>query len=95
MKAADNIFIINVAPLVNVSISQNQVFSYSFGEELNPGTLVEISFSGRKIKGIVWNSYLADEKTLAKGFKIKKIEKVLAKDFLSAGQIKLAKFIAD
>lgn len=95
MKATDNIFIINVVPLVNVSISQNQVFSYSFGEELNLGTLVEISFSGRKIKGVVWNSYLADEKNLAKGFKIKKIEKVLAKDFLSAGQIKLAKFIAD
>jgi len=91
----DNVFIINVVPLVKVSISQNQVFSYSFTEKLNSGTLVEISFSGRKLKGIVLNSYLADEKNIIKGFKIKKIEKVLTKEFLSEKQIKLAQFIAD
>ncbi len=90
-----NIFIINVAPLVNIPISQNQVFSYFFTEKLNPGTLVEIIFSSRKLKGVVLNSYLANEKNLAKGFKIRKIEKVLAKEFLTEKQIKLAHFIAD
>jgi len=49
----DNIFIINVVPLVNITISQNHVFSYFFEEKLNPGTLVEIPFSGRKLKGVV------------------------------------------
>jgi primosomal protein N' (replication factor Y) len=88
-------YIINVAPLVNISISQNQVFSYFFEKKLNPGTLVEISFSGRKIKGVVLNSYPASEKNPAKGFKIKKIEKVLVKEFLNAKQIELAQFIAD
>jgi primosomal protein N' (replication factor Y) len=95
MKTMDNIFIVNIVPLVNISISQNQVFSYFFEEKLSPGTLVEISFSGRKIKGIVLKSYLASKKNLTEGFKIKKIEKILAKDFLSAKQIELAKFIAD
>lgn len=95
MKATPNVVIINVVPLVNISISQNQVFSYFFGEKLNPGTLVEIIFSGRKLKGVVLTSYLADEKNLTKGFKIKKIEKVLVKEFLSDKQIKLAQFIAD
>lgn len=95
MKVIDNVFIVNVVPLVKVSISQNQVFSYSFVEKLNPGTLVEIYFSGRKLKGIVLNSYSANEKNLGRGFEIKKIEKVLAQDFLSAKQIELAQFIAD
>lgn len=94
MKAG-NIFIINVVPLVNIPISQNQVFSYFFTEKLNPGTLVEIIFSNRKLKGIVLSSYLADEKNITKGFKIKKIEKVLVEEFLTEKQIKLAQFIAD
>ena len=41
------------------------------------------------------NSYSANEKNLGRGFEIKKIEKVLAQDFLSAKQIELAQFIAD
>ncbi len=95
MKTDDNIFIVNVVPLVNIPISQNKIFSYSFTEKLNPGTLVETIFSGRKLKGVILNSYLADEKNLTKGFKIKKIEKVLAEGFLNSQQLKLAQFIAD
>jgi primosomal protein N' (replication factor Y) len=90
-----NIFIANIAPLINIPISQNQVFSYFFTEKLDPGTLVEIIFSGRKLKGIVLRSYLASKENLTKNFKIRKIEKVLAKEFLTEKQIKLAQSIAD
>jgi len=91
----DNIFIINVVPLVNIPISQNQVFSYFFEEKLNPGTLVEIPFSGRKLKGVVLNSYAAGEENSGGRLRIKKIDKILAKEFLTEKQIQLARFIAD
>ncbi len=79
---------IDVIPLTKVSRNKPQVFTYSTKEELDTGTLIEINFGRKKIKGVVI------KKTIPPTFKTRSITKVIARDFLNSNQIKLAKQIS-
>jgi len=86
-------FIISVVPLTRISLTRDQSFFYLHSEKLSPGTLVEIPFSGRKIEGVVTRSKNDFER--AGGMDLKRIEKVIEKDFLTQEQMELAGFISD
>ncbi|NTU66643.1 MAG: primosomal protein N' [Candidatus Moranbacteria bacterium] len=86
-------FIISVVPLIRISLMRDQFFYYLGNEKLSPGTLVSIPFSGRKIEGIVIDSAADFERT--GGMELKRIGNVIEKDFLTAEQMELARFISE
>ncbi|MFA5925383.1 MAG: hypothetical protein WC831_00450 [Parcubacteria group bacterium] len=46
-------YIIQVAPIIPLPVSKNQVFSYEFDEFLDKGALVSAPFYYRQIEGVV------------------------------------------
>lgn len=86
-------FIIDIVPLTRIPLIRNQSFSYLSDEKLSSGTLVSIPLFRRKVEGIVLGS--KDDFERIGGIKLKKIEKVLEKKFLTENQIKLARFMSD
>jgi len=86
-------YIIQVAPIIPLPVTRTQVFSYWHSENLSPGALVSAPFYFRDIQGVVVRS---SEKSLRQeSLKLKNINSIIEKNFLSKNQIKLAQKIAE
>lgn len=86
-------FIIDIVPLTRIPLDRNQSFSYLHNEKLSPGTLVSVPLFRRKVEGIVLESK-NDFKRLG-NIELKKIDRVIEKDFLTENQLQLAQFISN
>jgi primosomal protein N' (replication factor Y) (superfamily II helicase) len=86
-------FILDIIPLTKIPLSRDQFFCYLSDEKLPAGTLVSIPLFKRKVEGIVIRNRL-DFKRFG-NIELKKIEKVIEKEFLTPIQLKLAQFISD
>jgi primosomal protein N' (replication factor Y) (superfamily II helicase) len=86
-------FIIDAIPLTRIPLSRQQYFSYEFERRLPAGTLVNISLFRRFLNGIVVNS--RDDFHRLGNIKLKKIASIIEENFLTAEQLKLARFISD
>lgn len=85
------IFLISVVPLVYITPSHGQSFSYTSSSPLPVGTLVEIPLGKTRIVlGIVIKSQKIE--TLEKG--IKPVKKILSPSLLTEKHIKFAQYIA-
>ncbi len=85
--------IITIVPLIKIPPSRNAFFHYLYFEKIPFGTLVEIPFGKRKIKGIVINN---KNDFLREGnIQLKKIKQIVEKNFLTKKQISLASFISE
>ena len=85
-------FILSVVPLVKIPLSREQFFYYLASKKLSAGTLVSIPFSRKTISGVVIES--KSDFSRSGGMVLKKIEKVLEENFLTAQQLKLAEYIS-
>ena len=86
-------FILSVVPLVKIPLVREQFFYYLSDEKLPAGTLVSIPFSRKTISGVVIES--KSDFSRSGGMILKKIEKVLEENFLTAEQLDLAKYISE
>jgi len=93
MERIKSKFILDIVPLTKIPLTRNQAFCYIFEENLPPGSLVSIPLFRRNIEGIVVNSR-SDFKQLG-NIELKKINKVIEKEFLTLEQLELAHFISD
>lgn len=89
--------IVDVVPLTNIPIRSPQVLSYFYKEKLEPGSLVSVPLSGRKVKAIVQNSSHVQERKLElkrKSFELKRISKIICSvPVLSNTQIQLGQYL--
>lgn len=85
-------YLISVIPLVRVPLTRDQDFFYTSADKIPFGTLVEIPFGPRKLRGIVIASKSDFERV--GGMKIKRITKVLDEKLVSREQLKLVQFIS-
>ncbi len=88
-----NKFIIDIAPLAPLPIGRKQFFSYLWNEEIPTGALVSVPFFRRNLEGVVIGSHFD-----FRGFenmRLKKINRVLEKNFLDEKQLELARFVSD
>jgi len=86
-------FILDIVPLTKIPLTRNQSFCYISDEKLPAGTLVYIPLFRRNVEGVVVESR-SDFKRYG-GMELKKVEKVIEKEFLTAPQLELAQFISD
>lgn len=86
-------FIIDVVPLTKIPLTSHQSFSYLSEENISKGTLVSIPLFRRSVEGIVLGTRQDFERL--GNIELKKIEKIIAENFLFENQIELAKFISD
>ena len=91
MEKKENI--IDVVPLARIPLSRNQSFSYLSDEKLSAGTLVTVPLFRRKVSGIV-TGHRPDFERLG-NIELKKIEAIVAENFLTDKQLELAGFISD
>ncbi len=89
----DKKHIIDVVPLTRISLSGNKFFSYLSSEKINIGTLVSVPFFKMNLEGIVVGS--RSDFFRSGNVKLKKIEKIIEKNFLNNKQLALANFISD
>ncbi len=87
-------YIIQVTPLIPLPVNHTQIFSYWHSEDLPVGTLVSIPFYFREIQGIVVKSGIKFPLG-ALIPKLKSINSIKEKNFLSENQIELARRIAE
>ncbi len=89
----ENQYIISIVPFIKIPLSREQFFYYLHSEKISRGSLVEIPFGKRKIKGIV----IDNKKDFARmgNIKLKKVSKILEEKFLTKQQLELAKFVSD
>lgn len=86
-------FILSVTPLVKIPMNRDQFFYYLFDEKLPAGTLVSVPLFRKIVEGVVLESKY--DFLRIGGMTLKKIEKILEKNFLTKNQLSLAKFISD
>jgi primosomal protein N' (replication factor Y) (superfamily II helicase) len=86
-------FILDIVPLTKIPLTRNQAFCYISDEILPAGTLVSIPLFRRNVEGIVVKSRL-DFKRFG-NIELKKIDKIIEKEFLTAPQLELAQFVSD
>ncbi|MFC1638297.1 primosomal protein N' [Patescibacteria group bacterium] len=86
-------YLISVVPTVKIPMNRDQFFYYEFNEKIPIGSKVKAPFGRSKIEGIVID-VKSDFERMG-NIKLKKIEKLLEKNFLTPEQIKLAQFISD
>ena len=86
-------FILDIVPLTKIPLTRNQSFCYISGEELPAGTLVSVPLFRRNVEGIVLKSR-SDFKRFG-NIELKKINKILEREFLTPNQLELAQFISD
>ncbi len=86
-------YLISVVPFIKIPLGREQFFYYSHSQKIPIGSLVEIPFGKKKIEGITINSK-SDFKRVG-NMEIKKIIKILEKNFLTDQQLKLIQFISD
>jgi primosomal protein N' (replication factor Y) len=93
MLEEKNQFILSITPLIRIPLVRDQFFFYLADEKLPTGTLVSIPLFKKKVEGIVIES--KNDFSRIGGMTLKKIEKVLEKNFLTKDQLTLAKYISD
>ncbi len=86
-------FVIGVTPLIRIPLSRDQFFYYLADEKLPSGTLVRIPLFKKTIEGVVIES--KNDFTRANGMTLKKIEKIIEKNFLTKEQLALAGYISE
>jgi len=86
-------FIIDIVPLTRISLTNNQSFSYLSKIKIPIGSLVSIPFFHRNVEGVVLG-VRSDFPRLG-NIELKKVGDVIEKNFLTAQQLELAKFISD
>ncbi|MFA6159926.1 MAG: primosomal protein N' [Parcubacteria group bacterium] len=86
-------FIINIVPLTKIPMSSHQSFSYFSDAKISTGALVSIPLFHRSVEGIVLGTRQDFERL--GNIELKKVEKIIAENFLSDSQIELAKFISN
>ncbi len=86
-------FIISITPLVRIPLTRDQFFYYLADEKLPAGTLVSAPLFKKTVPGVVVES--KNDFSRVGGITLKKIEKVLEKNFLTKNQLELAKYISD
>ncbi|MFZ2976028.1 MAG: primosomal protein N' [Candidatus Moraniibacteriota bacterium] len=86
-------FIIDIVPLTKIPLTSHQSFSYLSDVKIPAGTLVSIPLFHRSVEGIVLGTRQDFERL--GNIELKKVEKIIAENFLSENQIELAKFISD
>lgn len=85
--------LISITPLTRISLTRDQFFYYLSDQPIPKGSLCEVPFGYRKIKGIVLDS--KTDFARVSGMKLKKINKILNKKFLTNKQLQLAQFISE
>jgi primosomal protein N' (replication factor Y) (superfamily II helicase) len=93
MKGKKPKFILDIVPLTKIPLTRNQSFWYIAEEKLPIGTLVSIPLFRRNVEGVVVKSR-SDFKRFG-NIQLKKIEKIIEKEFLITSQLELAQFISD
>jgi primosomal protein N' (replication factor Y) (superfamily II helicase) len=86
-------FIIDIVPLTKIPLTRDQSFCYISEEKLPIGTLVLVPLFHRKVEGIVIGSR-SDFKRFG-NIELKKVDKIIEKEFLIMNQLNLAQFISD
>jgi primosomal protein N' (replication factor Y) len=82
-------FYYQIIPLIKIPLKTNPLFTYQSATQIPFGSLVEISFGRKKIRGIVL------EKIPKPNFKVKKISKILSPETINKNQLEIAKKISD
>ncbi len=85
-------YLISVAPLTRIALTRDQSFFYIYETELSVDTLVEIPIGRRLVEGIV--TKCSADFPRESNFQLKRISRILEKDFLTTEQLKLAEFIS-
>ena len=91
-------FIIDVIPLTHLPRFQDQILSYFYPADIKRGSLVEISLNRRKLFALVYQSEpIMARKAIIKtaDFTVKKINKIVAPEFISEKQIHLGQWLSD
>lgn len=86
-------FIIDIVPLTKIPLTSHQSFSYLSDVKISTGTLVSIPLFHRSVEGIVLGTRQDFERL--GNIELKKVDKIIAENFLLDSQIELAKFISD
>jgi len=93
MQNSKKKYLVSVAPLTRISLTRDQSFFYTYGEELSIGTLVEVPIGRRHVEGIV--TAVTPDFPRESNFQLRPIAQVLEKDFLTKQQLELAIFISE
>jgi len=88
-----NKYIVSVVPFIKISLLREQFFYYLHDRKIPRGSLVEAPFGKRVVKGIVVGN--KSDFSRKGNIKLKNIKSIQEEKFLTAKQIKLAKFISD
>jgi primosomal protein N' (replication factor Y) len=92
MSKKNTCSILNVVPLIKIPLSREPFFYYTSTENISIGSLVLIPFSTRIIEGIVIGN--SSRTKILPEQKLKNIDKILEKDFLTSQQIALAEYLS-
>lgn len=92
MQNNEQKFLISVAPLTRIALTRDQSFFYIYETKLSVGTLVEVPIGRRLAEGIV--TQCSADFPRESNFQLKRVSKVLEKDFLTVEQLKLVEFIS-
>jgi len=90
---SENKTISSVVPLVKIPLSREPFFYYLADEKLPKGSLVSVPLFKKKVEGVVIEN--KNDFTRVGGITLKKIDKVLEKNFLTKNQLELAKYISE
>lgn len=86
-------FVLAITPLIKIPFDRDQFFYYLSDEKLPAGSLVSVPLFKKNVVGVVIenkNTSFPDKKII-----LKKIDKVLEKNFLTAKQLALANYISN
>ncbi|MCK4636103.1 MAG: primosomal protein N', partial [Candidatus Moranbacteria bacterium] len=86
-------YLISIIPLTRISLIRDQFFYYLAENPVPKGTLCEVPFGYRRIKGIVLESKTDFQRV--GGMRLKRINKILNEKFLTEEQLQLAQFISE
>jgi len=86
-------YLLDVVPLTRISLGKDPFFYYACEDKLPAGTLVEIQFLKRKLRGIVIRSRADFPRT--GGVEIKKISRIVFEKLVDPKQLELAKSMSE
>lgn len=79
-----------VIPLTKIPLGRDPHFTYSSEKEIPFGSLAQISFGKKQLRGVT-----AEQASRPKKFRAKEIKKILAEQIIDNNQLQLAKFVSD
>lgn len=99
MSGNDVVFIADVAPLLAIPRSQQQVFSYFLPRRLPPGSLVTVPVGRRQVRGVVLASHSVEQTKIEirkASFTVRSVRRVLSeKPVFTATQLALLHWLSD